>query len=57
MGTKSLVWIGLFIGSTIGSYLPTLWGQGYFSLWSIILSAVGGLLGIWAGFKIGNDYF
>ena len=56
MNTKSLIWIGLFIGSTIGSVLPSLWGAGMFSFSSILLSAVGGIFGIWAGFKVGNMF-
>ena len=40
------------IGSLIGSYIPALWGESMFSMSSIILTAVGGLVGIWAGFKL-----
>lgn len=54
MNSKSAIWIGMFIGTTAGSYLPTLWGAGYFSFSSVILSTIGGLIGIYAGFKIGN---
>jgi hypothetical protein len=49
---KSLIWIGLFAGSTIGSSIPMLWGDSFFSMWSVILSAVGALIGIWAGVKL-----
>jgi len=52
MQTKSLVWLGFFIGSGIGSYLPLLWGGNLFSFTSIILSAVGGLAGIYVFYKI-----
>lgn len=44
----------MFVGSTVGGMIPGLWGAGVFSLWSIILSALGGLLGIYAAFKIGS---
>ena len=54
MDTKKLIWIGLAIGSTVGSYLPILWGAGMFSFSSIILGAVGGMVGIWGGWKLGN---
>ncbi len=54
MERKTLIWIGMFISSTIGSFIPGLWGAGVFSLWSIILSAVGGLAGIWFGFRFGE---
>lgn len=50
--SNSLVWIGLTIGSAVGSYLPSLWGEGMFSISSIIFSTIGGLAGIWLGYKI-----
>ncbi len=55
---KKFIWIGLGIGSTIGGTLPVLWDStaGFFSFSSVILSAIGGLIGIWAGFKLGK-YF
>lgn len=52
MNSKILIWVGLSIGSAIGGYIPTLWGAGVFSLWSVILSAVGGAFGIYLGFKM-----
>ena len=50
MSGKTLIWGGMFIGSTLGSLLPYLWNGGLFaiSLWG----ALGGLAGIWAGFKL-----
>ena len=54
MNSKSLIWLFLFIGSTIGGFLPTLWGASFLSFSSIILTAVGGILGIWVGFKLSN---
>ena len=52
MDSKKLIWVGLAVGSTIGSYLPSLWGASLFSAWSVILSAVGGIAGIWIMFKL-----
>jgi hypothetical protein len=51
---KQLVWFGLFVGSTLGSFVPLLWGDSVLSFSSIVFSAVGGLLGIWAGYRIGR---
>jgi hypothetical protein len=51
---KLFIWAGLFIGSTVGGFLPLLWGESAFSLSSVVLSAVGGLVGIWAGVKVGR---
>jgi len=47
----------MFIGSTIGGFIPSLWGAGFFSFSSIILTTVGGIFGIWVAFKISNNYF
>ncbi len=35
MQSRSFIWIGVFIGSTIGSLIPGLWGDGVFLLVSI----------------------
>ena len=44
----------MFVGSAIGGYIPMLWGGSLFSFSSIILTAAGGIAGIWLGFKIAN---
>jgi len=52
MNAKALIMIGLVAGSTLGGYVPALWGAGGITLASVLFSGVGGLLGIWAGYKI-----
>jgi hypothetical protein len=52
MKSKSLIMIGLVVGSTIGSYLPMLWGADWLSIASVLFGGIGGLLGIWAGYKV-----
>ncbi len=54
MDRKKLVWIFVFIGGTVGGYIPSLWGAGMFSFSSMLLSAVGSILGIYVAFKIGD---
>lgn len=49
---KLLIGIGMFSGSTIGSYIPILWGGSLFSITSILWSVIGGLVGIWMGYRI-----
>ncbi len=51
---KTFVWIGLFVGSTLGGMAPQLWGDGPFSGWSLLLSVVGGFVGIWGGYRLGR---
>jgi uncharacterized membrane protein YeaQ/YmgE (transglycosylase-associated protein family) len=49
---KLLIGIGMFLGSTVGSYVPLLWGTSVFSFTSIVFSVIGGLLGIWLGYQV-----
>jgi dipeptide/tripeptide permease len=49
MQSRSFIWIGVFIGSTIGSLIPGLWGDGVFSYSSVLLRGVGALVGLWIG--------
>jgi hypothetical protein len=56
MSTKTLVWVGLAIGSTVGSCLPMLWGGSLAGMSSVLWGAVGGIAGLYGGFKMGQ-YF
>lgn len=49
MSQKTLVWLGVAIGSTVGGLVPSIFGAGWLSAWGMIGSAVGGLAGIWLG--------
>lgn len=53
MNRKTAVWIGLTVGSTLGGLLPYLWDPSA-ALSPVLFSAIGGLVGIWAGFKVGS---
>jgi hypothetical protein len=55
MMTKKFIWIGLFVGSTIGNMIPLLWGGDALSISGFFLAAVGGLAGIWAGYRLGQS--
>ena len=52
MRSKPLIMICMVAGSTLGSWLPSLWGAGWLSFASVLLGGLGGVLGIWAGYKI-----
>ena len=52
MSEKSIVMIGFVIGSAIGGYVPILFGASFLSYSSIVGNAVGGLLGVYIGYKI-----
>ncbi len=52
MPSRSLIWIGILIGSTIGGFIPELWGAELFSYSSLLLSGIGAFLGIWIALKL-----
>lgn len=54
MNQKTLIWIGLFVGSTVGSYVPGLWGAEIFSVSSVLCGMAGGIVGVWLGFRMGE---
>ena len=54
MPDKKLIYLGLFLGSTIGGLIPSLWGANPFSLSSVLFAAIGSILGIWLAYKFVN---
>ena len=52
MSRKTMIMIGMIIGSVAGGYLPGLFGADGFSLASLLGSGVGGILGIWIAFQL-----
>ena len=51
---KKAIYFGMFVGSMVGGWVPAIWHAGMFSLWSIVLSMVGGLAGIWVAWRLGR---
>ncbi len=54
MDTKKMVFIGLTVGGTVGGYTGSLLDHTGIGLWSILLSTIGGIAGIWVGYKLGD---
>ena len=52
MSRKTMIMIGMIIGSIAGGYLPGLLGADGFSLTSLLGSGAGGILGIWIAFQL-----
>jgi hypothetical protein len=46
--------MGMIVGSTLGGFVPLLWGADFLSFSSILFTAIGGFAGIWAGYKLGR---
>jgi hypothetical protein len=56
METKTYIWIGIIIGGLIGGAIGGLLDNGnLIGLWSILLSGVGSIVGIWVGYKLANQ--
>lgn len=49
---QARIWLGVFVGSTIGGLIPGLWGADFISYSSVLLSGAGGLVGLWLGYKM-----
>jgi uncharacterized membrane protein YfcA len=50
MSRKSIIMLGMIIGSFAGGYMPILLGADAFSLTSLLGSGAGGILGIWLAY-------
>ena len=53
---KKVLWMCIAVGSTIGGYLPTLFGQSSFGLISMLGSGVGAVAGVFAAQRIDADF-
>ncbi|HEY8704925.1 MAG TPA: hypothetical protein VIL98_09240 [Gaiellaceae bacterium] len=53
---RKVLWMCMAVGSTVGGYLPTFFGQGSFSLASIVGSCLGGVAGVFAAARIEADF-
>lgn len=54
MSERRLIWIGAIAGSILGGLVPGLWHASMVSMWGLLFSTLGGLAGIWAGWKLGR---
>ena len=52
MSRKTLIFIGMFIGSVLGGYVPVLFGAELLSFSSLLGNTIGGLLGVYLVFKL-----
>jgi len=52
MSSKKIIYFLLFIGSTVGAYIPKIWGAGFLSISSVIFSTVGATIGVIVEIKL-----
>jgi hypothetical protein len=49
---RSVIGICTTFGTIAGSYAPSLWGSGSFTLSSVLCAALGGAAGLWVGVRL-----
>jgi hypothetical protein len=49
---RGLIGICVLVGSFVGAYVPVLWGASSFGVTSLVFSAAGGVVGVWAGVRL-----
>ena len=49
---RRVLWMCIAVGSTVGGLVPSLFGQGSFSIASMLGSVVGGIAGIWLAMRV-----
>ncbi|GAB4315987.1 MAG: hypothetical protein Kow0074_03820 [Candidatus Zixiibacteriota bacterium] len=55
MNGRAMIWIGMFVCSTIGGFLPIAWGGTALSPAGLVCSTIGAFIGIWLGYKISTS--
>jgi len=53
---RSIIGLCIFVCSTAAGSVPDLWHAGMFSMSGIVLSAVGGIFGLWLGVRLNAIY-
>jgi len=49
---QARIWLGILVGSTIGGFVPSLWGADLFSYSAVLPFGVGAFVGLWVGYKM-----
>jgi hypothetical protein len=52
---KLIMYTLITVGGIVGAYIPSLFGADGFSVWAIVGSTIGGLIGIYAAYKISQN--
>ena len=51
--SRGAIWLGIFVGSTIGGLIPAMWGGDLLSYSGVLLSGGGAIVGWWIGARLG----
>ncbi len=52
---RSVIGFCALVGSTVGSFVPELWGESSISLASVLFALIGGVAGIWFGVRLSDN--
>lgn len=52
MSEKTIVMGATTLGTIVGGFIPMFWGGSTFSYASVLLSAVGGVIGLYVSYKM-----
>jgi uncharacterized membrane protein YeaQ/YmgE (transglycosylase-associated protein family) len=52
---KRVLWLCLLVGSTVGGFVPELWGASALGAASLLLSAVGAIAGVFVAARISES--
>jgi uncharacterized membrane protein YeaQ/YmgE (transglycosylase-associated protein family) len=48
---RARIWVGVLVGSTVGGFIPQLWGADMFSYSSVLFSCLGAFTGLWLCYR------
>ena len=49
---RSMIGLCILVGSTVGGFVPALWGASAFGLTSLLMATVGGVAGVFVGARL-----
>jgi len=52
--SKKAVYAGMIVGSSVGTFVPSMWHAGMFSMSAVLFSTLGGIAGIWVAWRMGR---
>lgn len=50
--SKTIIWMGMIVGSIIGGYIPVIFGSSLFSYASLFGNSIGAIIGIIISYKL-----
>ena len=53
---RSITGLCVFLGSTLGGFVPDLWHAGMMSMSGVVFGLAGGIAGLWLGVKLNALY-